>query len=161
MALSLITMFLMTFGIAAIGVGLGALYPNFNYENAAEIPTSFGGAVCMIFSIGFIAIAVMIVAWPIYILAMRTFHRGRIFLPEYTVIAPSLLDRASCHRRNSRRCLTRRHQALGTVEGINWRRSLWQYLAFRYPIPLRKRVSMRGITATADSEFDIAVSATI
>ena len=91
MALSLITMFLMTFGIAAIGVGLGALYPNFNYENAAEIPTSFGGAVCMIFSIGFIAIAVMIVAWPIYILAMRTFHGGRIFLPEYTVIAPSLL----------------------------------------------------------------------
>ncbi len=46
MALSLITIFLMTFGIAAIGVGLGALYPNFNYENAAEIPTSFGGAVC-------------------------------------------------------------------------------------------------------------------
>jgi ABC-2 type transport system permease protein len=91
MALSLITMFLMTFGIAAIGVGLGALYPNFNYENAAEIPTSFGGAVCMIFSIGFIAIAVMIVAWPIYTLAMRAFHGGRIFLPEYAVIAPSLL----------------------------------------------------------------------
>ncbi|MGZ9143819.1 MAG: putative ABC transporter permease subunit, partial [Candidatus Binatia bacterium] len=91
MALSLITMFLMTFGITAIGVGVGALYPNFNYENAAEIPTSFGGAVCMIFSIGFIGIAVMIVAWPIYTLAMRAFHRGRIFLPEYSVIAPSLL----------------------------------------------------------------------
>jgi len=91
MALSLITMFLMTFGIAAIGVGLGALYPNFNYENAAEIPTSFGGAVCMIFSIGFIGLAVMIVAWPIYTLAMRAFQRGRIFLPEYSVIAPSLL----------------------------------------------------------------------
>jgi ABC-2 type transport system permease protein len=91
MSLSLITMFLMTFGITAIGVGLGALYPNFNYENAAEIPTSFGGAVCMIFSIGFIGIAVMIVAWPIYTLAMRAFQRGRIFLPEYSVVAPSLL----------------------------------------------------------------------
>ncbi len=91
MTLSLITMFLMTFGIAAIGVGLGALYPNFNYENAAEIPTSFGGAVCMIFSIGFIAVTVMIVAWPIYTLAMSAFHRGRAFLPEYSVIAPSLL----------------------------------------------------------------------
>ena len=91
MTLSLITMFLMTFGIAAISVGLGALYPNFNYENAAEIPTSFGGAVCMIFSIGFISIAVMIVAWPIYTLAMRAFQRGRIFLPEYTVIAPALV----------------------------------------------------------------------
>lgn len=91
MTLSLVTMFLMTFGIAAIGVGLGALYPNFNYENAAEIPTSFGGAVCMIFSIGFIALAVMIVAWPIYTLAMSAFRGGKIFLPEYTVIAPSLL----------------------------------------------------------------------
>ena len=91
MALSLVTMVLMTFGIAALGVGLGALYPNFNYENAAQLPTSFGGAVCMIFSIGFIAIVVMIIAWPIYTLAMRAFHHGRLFLPEYSVIAPSLL----------------------------------------------------------------------
>ena len=91
MTLSLITMFLMTFGIAAIGVGLGALYPNFNYENAAEIPTSFGGAVCMIFSIGFIALTVMIVAWPIYTLAMNAFRGGKTFLPEYSVIAPSLV----------------------------------------------------------------------
>jgi ABC-2 type transport system permease protein len=91
MWLSLITIFLMTFGITAIGVGVGALYPNFNYENAAEIPTSFGGAVCMIFSIGFIGVAVTIIAWPIYTLAMRAFHRGKIFMPEYSVVAPSLL----------------------------------------------------------------------
>lgn len=91
MALSLMTMFLMTIGIAAIGVGLGALYPNFNYENAAEIPTSFGGAVCMIVSMAFIGASVMIVAWPIYTLSMRAFHQGRIFSPEYSVIAPSLL----------------------------------------------------------------------
>ena len=91
MTLSLVTMFLMTFGIAAVGVGLGALYPNFNYENAAEIPTSFGGAVCMIFSMGFIGLAVMIVAWPIYTLSMRDFLRGGFYIPEYSVIAPSLL----------------------------------------------------------------------
>src|SRR5258708_25238977 len=48
MVLSLITVCLMTFGITAIGVGLGALYPNFNYDNAAEIPTSFVGAVSWI-----------------------------------------------------------------------------------------------------------------
>ena len=91
MTLSLMTMFLMTFGISAIGVGLGALYPKFNYENAAEIPTSFGGAVCMIFSMGFIGLAVMIIAWPIYTLAMREIHRGQVFIPEYSVIAPALL----------------------------------------------------------------------
>ena len=120
MALSLITMFLMTFGITAIGVGLGALYPNFNYENAAEIPTSFGGAVCMIFSIGFIGIAVMIVAWPIYTLAMRAFQRGRIFLPEYSVDCAVAADRASCHHRHRRHSATRRHQTFGTAKRISW-----------------------------------------
>ncbi len=76
MALSLITVCLMTFGITAIGVGLGALYPNFNFDNAAEIPTSFGGAVSMIVSIGFIALVVMIEAWPIYQLAVASLRPG-------------------------------------------------------------------------------------
>jgi len=91
MALSLITVCLMTFGIAAIGVGLGALYPSFDYENAAEIPTSFGGAVAMIMSIGFIAAAVAIEAWPIYQLAMASLHPGRTATPPLALIAPSLI----------------------------------------------------------------------
>src|SRR5918996_1261217 len=91
MVLSLITMALMTFGIAAIGVGLGAVYPNFNFDNAAEIPTSFGGAVCMIFSVAFIGVAVMIEAWPIYALTMRTLYRAKTTAPELSLLAPSLL----------------------------------------------------------------------
>jgi ABC-2 type transport system permease protein len=91
MILSLTTMGLMTFGIAAISVGLGALYPNFDFDNAAEIPTSFGGAVCMIFSVGFIAVAVMVEAWPIYVLTMRTLYRSKMTAPELSMIAPSLL----------------------------------------------------------------------
>ena len=90
MTLSLVTVFFMSFGITAIGVGLGALYPNFDYENAAQIPTSFGGAVCMIFSIGFIGAAVMIEAWPIYSLAMLSLRRGAIAAPGFWTIAPSL-----------------------------------------------------------------------
>ena len=54
MMLSLATIFLMTFGITAICVGVGALYPKFTFDHAAEIPTSFGGAICMIVSIAFI-----------------------------------------------------------------------------------------------------------
>jgi len=90
MALSLITVFLMTFGITAIGVGVGALYPRFHFENAAEIPTSFGGALCMIFSVAFIGVVVMIEAWPIYLLAMETLNTGRLIVPEFRVIGPSL-----------------------------------------------------------------------
>jgi ABC-2 type transport system permease protein len=91
MTLSLVTVFLMTFGITAIGVGLGALYPNFNYDNAAEIPTSLGGALSMIFSVGFVALAVMVEAWPIYSLVMQAFRRGQVAAPEFWTIAPPLV----------------------------------------------------------------------
>ena len=91
MMLSLATVFLMTFGITAICVGVGALYPKFTFDHAAEIPTSFGGAVCMIVSIAFIGIAVAIEAWPIYLLAMRGLIPGRSTVPEFWVLAPSLI----------------------------------------------------------------------
>ena len=82
MLLSLVTVFLMTFGITAICVGVGALYPKFTFDHAAEIPTSFGGAVCMIVSIAFIGVTVMIEAWPIYLLAMRGLSPGLSRRPE-------------------------------------------------------------------------------
>jgi ABC-2 type transport system permease protein len=90
MWLSLVTVLLMTIGITAICVGVGALYPKFSYDHAAEIPTSFGGAVCMIFSIAFIAVAVMIEAWPIYLIAVEALHSQKLKLPEFWIIAPSL-----------------------------------------------------------------------
>ncbi len=90
MFLSLVTVFFMTIGIAAIGVGIGAMYPKFNFDNAAEIPTSFGGAVCMMVSIAFIGVIVMIEAWPIYQLASAALRPGRVIAPTFWVIAPSL-----------------------------------------------------------------------
>ena len=90
MALSLVTVGFMTFGITAIGVGFGALYPNFNYENAAEIPTSFGGAVSMIVSVTFIALIVAIEAWPIYQIATVALRRAPLSTPGLWTIAPSL-----------------------------------------------------------------------
>jgi ABC-2 type transport system permease protein len=91
MMLSLVTVFLMTCGITAIAVGVGALYPKFLFDHAAEIPTSFGGAVCMIVSIAFIGAAVMIEAWPIYLLAMRGMNPERPMAPAFWVLAPSLV----------------------------------------------------------------------
>jgi hypothetical protein len=45
----------------------------------------------MIFSVGFIALAVMVEAWPIYAMTMRTLYRGKMTAPELSLIAPSLL----------------------------------------------------------------------
>jgi ABC-2 type transport system permease protein len=91
MALSLVTICAMTAGVAAIAVGIGALYPNFDFENAAQIPTSFGGAVCMIFSVGFVAVTIMIEAWPMYLVAMRSLGSRIAQVSEFTAIAPALL----------------------------------------------------------------------
>ena len=90
MFLSLITILLMTIGIAAIGVGVGAMYPKFDFDNAAEIPTSFGGAVCMMVSIAFVGVMVMIEAWPIYQLTLASLRPGRVIAPPFWVVAPSV-----------------------------------------------------------------------
>lgn len=56
--------FVMTFGITGLGVGMGALYPRFNVENAAQISVSYGGVTYMILSMGFIAVSVVLLATP-------------------------------------------------------------------------------------------------
>jgi ABC-2 type transport system permease protein len=66
MLVSVVTLALMTLGIAALGLCLGSLYPQFDYDNAAQIPSSFGGVVYMIVSILFIGSNVVLEAWPLW-----------------------------------------------------------------------------------------------
>jgi ABC-2 type transport system permease protein len=89
MALSLVTVFLMTFGIAAINVGVGAMHPKFDYDHAAQIPTSFGGVTSMILSVGFVGVCVMVEAWPVYILAARAL-KPEITQPSLWILVPSV-----------------------------------------------------------------------
>ena len=89
MALSLATIFFMTFGITAIGVGVGAMHPKFDYEHVAQVPTSYGGVLSMILSVAFIGLCVMIEAWPVYQLAVHALKPG-LAQPSLWVLAPSL-----------------------------------------------------------------------
>src|SRR5439155_22468851 len=43
MWVSTLTITLMTFGLAGLAMGFGTMFPQFETENAAQIPTSFGG----------------------------------------------------------------------------------------------------------------------
>jgi ABC-2 type transport system permease protein len=70
MALSSLTMFFAVFGIVALGVGMGAMYPNFNHQNIAQVATGFGGLMFMILSAAFIALIVILEAGPVYMLVM-------------------------------------------------------------------------------------------
>jgi len=66
MIIGVSTVFLMTFGIAALGVGMGAAFPRFRYENVAQIPTGFGGIAYMIVTLLFIGAVITLEAWPVY-----------------------------------------------------------------------------------------------
>lgn len=74
MALSVVTVFLMVPGVVALGVGLGAAYPDFKSENPAQSVTSFGGLLFMLLAAGFIASVIVLEAGPVYTLFMAGFH---------------------------------------------------------------------------------------
>ncbi len=60
------TIVLLTLAISALALGFGALYPQFETENAAQIPTSFGGLVFMMATIALLAVVIVIEAAPVY-----------------------------------------------------------------------------------------------
>lgn len=73
MGLSVVTMVFLTVGIVGLGIGLGALYPRFSVENAAKIATGYGAILYMILAMGFIALVVLLEAWPVNALFLSFF----------------------------------------------------------------------------------------
>src|SRR5687768_11946275 len=62
---STLTIVFMTLAVAGLAIGFGTLFPQFETENAAQIPTSFGGLVYMMSSIAVIAGVVILEARPV------------------------------------------------------------------------------------------------
>ena len=67
MGLSIFTMIGVTFGLASLALGFGAYFPNFETENVAEIPTSYGGLLFMMAAVVFLGVVVGSLAWPVYL----------------------------------------------------------------------------------------------
>lgn len=76
MTLSVVTVFFLVPGIVAMGIGLGAAYPDFKAENPTQTVTSFGGLIFMIVCAGYIGLIILIEAGPVYHLFMADF-RGK------------------------------------------------------------------------------------
>lgn len=62
-----VTMVAVTLAMTSLALGFGALHPNFETENAAEIPTSFGGLLFMMTAVGYLAGLILLEAWPVYL----------------------------------------------------------------------------------------------
>lgn len=57
---------LMTFALSGMAIGFGTMFPQFETENAAQIPTSFGGLLYMMASVALIGSVVVLEAGPVY-----------------------------------------------------------------------------------------------
>jgi len=76
MVVGMLTIGGLTFAIAALALGFGALYPQFETENAAQIPTSFGGLVYMMATIALLG-AVLRTLWTAVYAYVRAVYQGQ------------------------------------------------------------------------------------
>ncbi len=76
LALTTVTMIGITFALTALALGFGALYPNYDTENVAEIPTSFGGLLFMMAAVSYLAGVIVLEAWPVYLYLQSRFQMG-------------------------------------------------------------------------------------
>jgi ABC-2 type transport system permease protein len=74
MVLSAVTVFCLVPGIVALGIGLGAAYPDFKAENPAQTASSFGGLVFMLTCAAYIGVVILLQAGPVYWLFMADLH---------------------------------------------------------------------------------------
>ena len=75
MAVGVGTITLYTLAACALALTFGVYFPQFGTENAAQIPTSFGGVVYMMASLTLLAVVIMIEAIPVSA-HLRAAHRG-------------------------------------------------------------------------------------
>ncbi len=75
MAVGVGTILLLTLAISALALCFGTLYPQFETENAAQIPTSFGGLVFMMATVALLAIVIVIESVPVYRYLRAAFDR--------------------------------------------------------------------------------------
>ena len=73
MVMSLATIAAISFALAAMALAFGALYPQFETENMAQIPTSLGGLLFMMSSIALVGGVLVLESWPV-----MTIFRHRI-----------------------------------------------------------------------------------
>ena len=95
MILSLATMAGLTLAISAMALTFGTLYPQFETENAAQIPTSFGGLVFMMATIALLG-AVIFVLWQAVYQYVRSVFLGQPVVVDAWMIGWFAVAAALC-----------------------------------------------------------------
>ena len=86
MFMSIITTVCYTLAVGALALGMGVLYPQFETENAAQIPTSFGGLVFMMAAVSLLAVIIVVEAVPVSE-QLRAWQAGEPASPPTSLLA--------------------------------------------------------------------------
>lgn len=86
-----ITVFCMAFGVTALGIGMGAAFPDFNAENLAQVATGFGGLLYMILAMSFIGLVIVLEAGPAYTLFTAEIRHQTLDLSQRFYVGGSIL----------------------------------------------------------------------
>jgi ABC-2 type transport system permease protein len=95
MLLSIITTVCYTLAVGALALGMGVLYPQFETENAAQIPPSFGGLVFMMAAVSLLTVIIMVEAVPVAE-QMRNWQLGEPASPPTSVALSVIAVFAIC-----------------------------------------------------------------
>jgi ABC-2 type transport system permease protein len=116
MAVAVGTIVLYTLAASALALCFGALYPRFDTENAAQIPTSFGGLVYMMSSLSLLAAIIMVEASPVMTYLRMDRYGGRLgeVIPE--LVASGVLVAGICIAAT----LVSLRMAFRSIESMEW-----------------------------------------
>jgi ABC-2 type transport system permease protein len=89
MVLSVVSIIVMTFAISSMALGFGAVFPKFDTENMAEIPTSFGGMLFMMTATAYLGAVIALQAWPVYAI-LQAQQTGAASTGQFTYLTVSL-----------------------------------------------------------------------
>jgi len=81
---SLICVFVATFALTAMALGLGALFADFTAQNPMKIANTPGGILCIFLSLVFMVLMTTIFGWPTYLTYKATRFQALFPLSEWT-----------------------------------------------------------------------------
>ena len=114
--LACMAVFTLTFAIVALGAGMGAVFPRFDVENPAHIPTGLGGIFYMITSLGLIGVTLLMLARPVHILLVSRVHEVSPTTGQWAEIAAIYILIAGFHYLVVHLSMNRGCRALNAIE---------------------------------------------
>ncbi len=66
-----IAVLVISVGLSALAVGIGALYPNLREDNPSKIVSGFGGTLNLVLSVAFVALVIVLMVVPYHLSRMR------------------------------------------------------------------------------------------